>query len=273
MSGITQTNMAAKDEVKAVVVMPTFDNAATLGEVIDSASRLGVSIIVVNDGSTDATAAVLQARSALQTGGGLTICHHDRNRGKAAALRTGFDAARAGGFTHAITIDTDGQHSADDLPALLKAAARQPQALVIGTRDEATAGYPSRSRLGRRVSNALVRLESGVTVRDSQCGLRVYPLDLVMRADCQSGHFGFETEIITRAGWAGVPVIGVGVSCKYLAPDQRVSHFKPWRDSLRAVAMHARLMLQMMTAWQATAWGRMRSVEPAPRVPPVETLT
>lgn len=259
--------------VNAVVVMPTFNNATTLGRVIDSVEAVGLPVIVVNDGSTDGTRSLLEARSVAGAASPISICHHDHNRGKAAALRTGFDAARARAFTHAVTIDTDGQHSASDIPALLEAAMLQPRALIIGTRDEATAGYPSRSRWGRRVSNTLVWLESGVRVSDSQCGLRVYPLHFVSRADCQSGHFGYETEIITRAGWAGVPVVGVNVSCKYLAPGQRVSHFKPWRDSLRAVAMHARLMAHAVTTGSMKAWGEMPGIEPTRPHRPVETMS
>jgi glycosyltransferase involved in cell wall biosynthesis len=172
---------------------------------------------------------------------------HRRNLGKAAALRTGFDAARALGFSHAISIDTDGQLAPEDVPRLVAAAAAHPTSLVLGARDELVAEYPMRSRVGRRVSNLLVRWECGQRVADSQCGLRVYPLHLVERVECRAGYFGFETEIIVRCAWEGATVTSLPVSCKYFPIGQRISHFRPWRDSFRAVAMHARLIASAAT--------------------------
>jgi glycosyltransferase involved in cell wall biosynthesis len=256
--------------VAAVVVAPTFNNAVTLANVLDRILQLGLPIIAVNDGSTDDTAAVL-ARCAASSPS-VTVCTHAANRGKASALRTGFDKARTLGYTHAVTIDTDGQLSPEDIPALLQAAAKQPQALVIGTRDESAAGYPNRSRLGRRASNLLVRWESGVHVEDSQCGLRVYPLHFVQRAQCRADFYGYETEIITRAGWAEVPVVGVSVSCTYLPAGERVSHFKPWRDSLRSVAMHFRLMSISLLARPARIRERRTLIDAPTDVRPVESL-
>lgn len=258
--------------IAAVVVMPTYNNAATLGGILDRIHVLGLSMVVVNDGSTDATADLLRRRIAADSSGKLQVCTHPLNRGKAAALRTGFDVAAAHGFTHAITIDTDGQHAPEDIPALLAAAAREPRALVIGTRDESTAGYPSRSRLGRRLSNYFVKLESGIQVDDSQCGLRVYPLNLVTRTTCRAGHFGYETEIITRAGWAGIPVVGLGVSCTYLPPGRRVSHFKPWRDSARGAAMHLRLLTLTLITALIGAMKRVTVIKNTVPVRPVETV-
>jgi hypothetical protein len=139
--------------------------------------------------------------------------------------------------------------------------------LIVGTRDADADDYPSRSRLGRRISNLLVRLESGLRVEDSQCGLRVYPLSVVRRTRCRAGYFGYETEILTRAAWDGVDVIGARVSCRYFAPDQRVSHFKPWRDSLRGACMHARLLVMSagMRARRLLTL-RPRTIDQTPRV-------
>jgi uncharacterized protein (DUF2062 family) len=99
------------------------------------------------------------------------------------------------------------------------------------------------------VSNLLVRFESGLRVSDSQCGFRVYPLRLVQALHCRAGHFGFETEVITRAGWAKCAVREVIVTCRYFPPGERVSHFRPWLDSMRAVGMHARLMARAVAPW------------------------
>jgi uncharacterized protein (DUF2062 family) len=239
------------------VVLPTYNNARTLGDIVSRVGALGLPIFVVNDGSTDDTATVLERAALSPEHRPIGVEHpkavllaHDRNRGKAAALRTGFAAAAAAGHTHAVTIDTDGQLDPADIPALLRAAEADPAALVLGTRDESAPDYPARSRVGRHGSNFFVWLESGLRVCDSQCGLRVYPLALIRHARrASAGHFGFETEILTRAGWAGVPVREVPVTCRYLPPGERVSHFRPWLDSARAVGMHARLVARALTPW------------------------
>ena len=226
---------------RPVVVAPSFNNAGQLPAVLAGVDRLDLpAVVVVDDGSTDATAAVLADWAAADPDR-RTVLTHAANRGKAAALRTAFAHAHAAGHTHAVTIDTDGQLSPADIPPLLDRARLRPTALVLGTRNASAADYPLRSRLGRWVSNRLVWFETGHTVADSQCGLRVYPLAFATSARCAAERFGYETEVITRAAWAGLPVVQVPVACRYFAPGERVSHFRPWVDSGRAIAMHARL--------------------------------
>jgi uncharacterized protein (DUF2062 family) len=229
---------------RIVVIAPTYDNAATLVGVLDAVTALGLPVIAVDDGSTDATPALLAAW--VDADAGKRVVTHPINRGKAAALRSGFDAAKRLGYTHAATIDTDGQHDPADLPALLAITVEQPDAIVVGARPIVTRGYPRRSRVGRRASNMMVRLLGGCDVDDSQCGLRVYPLAAVDFLACRSGRYAFETEVLIRAGWANVPVRQTPVRCIYFAPGRRVSHFKPWRDSLSAIAMHVRLMVRAL---------------------------
>jgi uncharacterized protein (DUF2062 family) len=121
-------------------------------------------------------------------------------------------------------------------------------------RDVSASDYPAKSRNGRRISNFFIRLESGLRVNDSQCGFRVYPLDLVWMIPCRAGRYGLETEFLTRAAWAGCEVIEVPVSCRYFADTQRISHFRPWRDSFRAVAMHARLVGRALIPIRHAKW-------------------
>jgi uncharacterized protein (DUF2062 family) len=106
-------------------------------------------------------------------------------------------------------------------------------------RDDGDPEYPAKSRIGRRLSNFFVRLESGASVSDSQCGLRVYPLEMVRFVGCRSGRYAFETEILTRAVWAGCELVHVPVTCRYFS--ERISHFRPWVDTVRSIAMHAPL--------------------------------
>jgi uncharacterized protein (DUF2062 family) len=231
---------------RPVVVAPTFNNGRMLRAIVMRMTATGMKLIVVNDGSTDETSRILDELIRTES---IEVIHHNRNRGKGAALQTGFARAHELGYTHAISVDTDGQLDPGEIPALIEASQRAPLALVLGSRDEMAPDYPSRSRLGRRASNLLVRMECGLRVSDSQCGFRVYPLELIRFVRCRSGRYGFETEILTRAGWAGAEVREVPVSCTYGAPSERISHFQPWRDSFRALGMHLRLLARAILPW------------------------
>lgn len=226
--------------------MPTYNHADQLIGVLDRAAKIMIPIVVVEDGSTDGTRSRLEAWSEIPRPVETRLEFHDVNLGKAAALRTAFESAARMGCTHAVTLDADGQLAPEEIPLLLDASREHPAALVLGVRSETIENCPAKSLIGRRVSNMFILLESGVRVRDSQCGLRVYPLEFVKRVKCSAGRYGFETEIITRAGWAGLRVVEVPVSCRYPPGNERVSHFMPWKDTLRAVVMHARLVGRAM---------------------------
>jgi uncharacterized protein (DUF2062 family) len=246
-----------------VVVTPTYNNARTLADVLGRIDALGLPIIVVNDGSTDGTSAILEQwlarpRSAAARA---RVVTHSVNRGKGAALRTGFAAAAADLFTHVVTMDTDGQLDVEQIPELLAAAREAPDAMILGTRDDASPDYPAKSRVGRRVSNFLVRLESGARIGDSQCGFRVYPLGLMEIACGSANRFGFETEVLTRAAWAGAQFVEIPVTCHYPPLGQRVSHFRPWVDSWRGVPMHLRLLFRALWPWPHEQWTSASSVD------------
>lgn len=229
------------------IIAPSYNNAATLPDVLKRIQSLNLPLIVVNDGSTDATPEILSRWGALHDN--VRVLTHSRNQGKADALRTGFAAAASAGHTHAATIDTDGQLDPEQIPDLLAVSRRNPNALILGMRDDTKADYPARSRIGRRISNFAIRVESGLRIQDSQCGLRVYPLKLIQTVRCRAPFFAFEAEIITRAKWAGFPILEVPANCRYLPPEQRVSHFKPWKDTLRGIRMHARLLGRAIIPW------------------------
>lgn len=235
-------------DFKPVVIAPTFNNAGTLADVLARIGAQGVATIVVNDGSTDGTAEILQRwfDDANDSSPPRYVQTHAKNRGKAAALRTGFALARERGYTHALSIDTDGQLSPEQIPAMFELAKQNPASLVLGVRDAGAADYPWRSRLGRRAANLLIFMESGLRVADSQCGLRVYPLDMPELQRCRARRYGFETEIIVRAGWAGRSIAEMPALCTYFSGERRVSHFRPWVDSFRAAFMHARLVARRL---------------------------
>jgi len=245
----------ANSSHRAVVVAPTYNNDRTVVTILQRVYALGLPIIVVNDGSTDNTAGRLDAWHATQpTDDGAPVSrvvHHAGNRGKAAAMNTGFAEAHAMGFTHAVTIDTDLQHDPEDIPTLMQASIVQPTALVLGERRDDLANTPARSLVGRRWSNRAIFVECGLRITDSQSGLRVYPLSLVMRANCRAGFYGYETEIIVRAVWMGHPVARVPITSRYLPENERVSHFRPLTDTVRCMRVHLRLLPQ-------SPWYRLR---------------
>jgi len=223
------------------VVAPTYNNALTLLDIIERIDATGFPAIVVNDGSSDATAEILASWARRHEPPAFFCVTHEHNRGKAAALRTGFQRAMELCFTHAVTIDTDGQLDPGQIPDLVAAAEEHLHALIIGTRDDTRPDYPARSWLGRRISNLAIRLASGASVADSQCGFRVYPLEAA-QLPCRARHFGWEAEIITRATWAGYGIVNVPVKCRYFQDDRRVSHLNPWRETARGILLHARLI-------------------------------
>jgi hypothetical protein len=259
LTQIMPSNQDRSIHLVPVILTPTFNNAATLGDVLRRIAALQLPVIIINDGSTDQTADVLKQFPTVY------VLTHQVNQGKAAALRTGFEEAVRRGFTHALTIDTDGQHDPEQIPQLLEEARQSPAALVLGRRERRIAGYPRRNRFGRWFSNTLVWLESGLRVDDSQCGLRVYPLHAICAIDCPASRYGYETEILTQAAWRGIGVVEVPVHCRYSETGEQVSHFRPLADSARALAMHGRLLIEGAARW----FGMRRRSLPRPATDPV----
>lgn len=229
------------------MVVPTYQNGRTIVDVVRRVLAGGWSCVVVDDGSTDGTGDAL-ARLKLEVDDdprafALQVLRHPSNRGKAAALATGFAHARGLGCTHAVTLDGDGQHDPEQIDALWARALASPTHLVLGERPRRVEGWtPWRSAFGRRFSNTLVAWQSGVRVGDSQTGFRVYPLEAVERLGCTFSRFAFETEVLIRAGRAGVAVSTVPIRSRYLTGTGRVSHFAPLRDSIHSLGMHAVLL-------------------------------
>lgn len=231
---------------RPVIVAPTFNHAPRLAGFLPSlrrvAQELNLALIVVNDGSTDETPRILASEAAsTERSATLIVLEHETNHGKAAALRTAFEHALAQGFTHAMTIDTDGQHDPADIAPTLELARQHPETIVIGARARRMPGYPLGCRLGRAISNFWVWAQSGQRVTDSQSGLRVYPLEVERRLNAHATRYGYETEVLTRLAWSGVQAIERPINCTYTLAGGRITHFRPTKDSLAAAAMHWRL--------------------------------
>lgn len=218
------------------VVVPVFNHGLTVAQVVRAAKAV-FPVIAVNDGSTDGTAAALAAES------GITVLTLPENRGKAAALRSGFAKAEELGFTHAITIDADGQHPTAALADFAAACRRRPDAFIIGVRDFKQARAPLERRASNALSNFWFRFETGMLLGDTQCGYRCYPLAAVSSLSVRTDRYAFELEIMVKAAWAGIPLTPQPVTADYAAPTSRLSHFDPWRDLARVSWLHGRLAL------------------------------
>jgi glycosyltransferase involved in cell wall biosynthesis len=254
-SNISEQNRSQSIEpyLSFVIIVPTYNNGRTLAAILNRIDNIGLPVIVVNDGSTDTTVQILAGwrSDGLTSSASRMVVEHTGNFGKAAALLTGFLIARERGHTHSVTIDSDGQLDPEQIPDLLAVARNHPDALVLGMRNARGSDYPIKSRWGREISNYLIWLECGKFVTDSQCGLRVYPLAMVSSLKCRAPRYGYETEIITRAVWAGWKIREVPVSCRYFQHREHMSHFNPWLDSARSLKMHMRLLLVSMNRlWQ-----------------------
>ncbi len=220
-----------------VIVIPTFNNGRTIVSVVNDARASGLPVVVVNDGSTDTTAELLGVID------GITLLSFERNRGKGAALRTAFEWCLERHYTHAITMDGDGQHLAADIGIFRKKINEDPKALWIGDRllpVDGSLDQPPRSRFGRRFGAFWYRFYTGISVRDTQCGFRAYPLATFSTTGCRKDRFEYEIEALILAAWRGIPVRSVPIHLLYQPREERVSHFRPVRDFLRISKVNSR---------------------------------
>lgn len=232
----TIRRLRVPSKYKWCVIIPTYNNHRTLAEVIGGVLQYTEAVIVVNDGSTDGTAEILKEFPSL------TILEHSENRGKGAALRNGFKKALELGYEFAVTIDSDGQHFPDDIPVFIERLnASDGNILLIGERNMAQEGIPRKSSFGNKFSNFWFRFETGVKLGDTQSGFRLYPLTRMPKRYF-TPKFEFEIESIVRASWKGVKVENVPVRVHYEQQD-RVSHFRPFRDFTRISILNTVLVL------------------------------
>ena len=231
--------------IRACAVIPYYEHPTTLAGTVAVLRRHGLTCFIVDDGSGSAAHAIASQLAAHDPA--VRLITHGSNRGKGAAVLSGGRAAAAAGFTHALQVDADGQHDLGDVPEFLAQAGSHPQALILGT-PRFDASMP-RSRLyGRYLTHLWVWVNTlSLDVADSMCGYRVYPLaSLFEVADSErlGRRMEFDTEIVVRLHWRGVPMIGLPTLVTY--PPDGVSHFDLWHDNLRISAMHARLFFGML---------------------------
>ncbi|CAN5300513.1 DUF2062 domain-containing protein [soil metagenome] len=219
---------------KCCILIPTYNNARSLASVLQNVQLYSKNIFIINDGSTDETANILKKFSHLK------IHTFPQNRGKGAALNYGFQMAEYHGYDYAITIDSDGQHYPDDLEVFLTELENrdkeEKELLLVGDRNMGRDGIPGKSSMGNKFSNFWFLVVTGIQLKDTQSGYRLYPLKIVNPIKLYTNKFEYEIEIIVKAAWRNVDVRNIPV--KVLYEENRVTHFRPFWDITRIVILY-----------------------------------
>jgi glycosyltransferase involved in cell wall biosynthesis len=213
--------------MKYCVIIPTYNNELTLDALISGVLRHTLNVIIVNDGSTDATASILGKYT------GLNVISYSPNKGKGYAIRRGLKAAAEAGFTHAITIDSDGQHFPEDIDSFVGKAEESPDSLLVGARTLDPIKVSRGSLFANRFSNFWFRVITGMKLTDTQTGFRLYPLAQIRDMNFFTRKYEFELEILVRSAWRRISIESVPVKVYYPPREERVSHFRPFRDFAR----------------------------------------
>ena len=236
-------NPAGKPSSTHLVLIPSYNPGPKVFETVRAALEQWAPVWVVVDGSTDGTGAALASMA--KTDPGLHVLIRQRNGGKGSAVLEGLEEAQRQGFTHALVMDSDGQHPAARIPAFMEASLARPQAMVLGD-PVFDASAPAIRVKGRRISNWWANCETlWAGIHDSLCGFRVYPIGPLvreMRASFGMRRFDFDVEAAVRLSWRGVPALNLSAPIRYFsAAEGGVSHFNYWRDNVLLTSMHARL--------------------------------
>jgi len=221
--------------MKTAALVPAYEAAATIGDVVEATRAVVEPVLVVDDGSGDGTAGAAERA-------GAQLVRHPANRGKGAAILTGLARLQGMGVERAVTLDADGQHLPREIPRLLAVSDATPDALIVGVRRREGLDIRPVALLGNHVADLLLHAIAGRPLPDTQSGFRVYPVAATLALGASATGFDFETEVLLRAVRAGMDVVGVPVEVHYPPAQQRTSHYRPWEDTLRIVATVLRVL-------------------------------
>ena len=229
------------DDSSIVILVPVYENAGTVEEIVRSCAETGLPVIVIDDGGADGSKEI--ALGLVEGGIADAVIHCPANLGKAGALQLGFKAAVERGFRTAITVDADGQHDPDSIRPLVDLVRADSSALVVGCRWPLHSDQPRRNLIGRTFSNVAIRAHAGVAVGDAPCGFRAWPLESTVAIPGRSGRYAWEQEMITRLAWRGVPIGSIDIPAIYHPRETRVSHYRFRRDWPEGIAIYLHLLL------------------------------
>jgi glycosyltransferase involved in cell wall biosynthesis len=246
--------------MQSAVVVPAYDAEPAIEGVVSGLQAVWPdrgAIVVVDDGSRDATAAIAERA-------GARVIRHEYNRGKGAALRTGLWAAKEMGYVAAVTVDADGQHPPAEALRMHRCC-DDLDALVIGVRDLLAAGAPRNSQLSNRFSNLVLSGFTGLWLSDTQCGLRRYPIEATLALAGHEDGYGYEAEVILRAAFNGLPIVEIPVDVYYPPPEERITHFDSVRDPTKIVWRVVRTVLSTRSRWALDKLGLLPATVDAAR--------
>jgi glycosyltransferase involved in cell wall biosynthesis len=242
-----------------LVLIPSYNPGAKVYETVAAARTHWNPVWIVVDGSDDGSAAALATMA--QHDAGLRVLQLARNCGKGAAVMHGARAAQAAGFTHILTMDSDGQHPADHIGRFMAASLAEPEALILGD-PQFDSSAPALRVQGRKLSNFWANVETlWAGIHDSLFGFRVYPvapLLRVMRYQLWMRRFDFDVEVAVRLCWRGLAARNIPAPVRYFRPEEGgVSHFNYWRDNVLLTWMHMRLFTGFWLRLPLLAWRRL----------------
>lgn len=257
------TDATAPVSTTHLVLIPSYNPGGQVFDTVRQARAKWNPVWVIVDGSTDGTESELQEMALGDSGLQVIVLEH--NQGKGAAVLEGLSRAVKAGFTHALTMDSDGQHPADSIPAFMAASISAPANMVLG-KPVFGADAPALRVYGRKVSNGWANLETlWMGIGDSLCGFRVYPiapLIKIMRGTMFMRRFDFDPEAVVRLCWAGVRPLNLDASVRYLSREEGgVSHFRYLRDNVLLSWMHTRLLLGFLLRLPMLVLRRLRGAQ------------
>jgi len=227
------------ENFKIIIVIPVYNHHKTLKDVVLRTLEIHDTVMVVNDGSTDRSAKAIDGLP-------IHVIHHTVNQGKGAAILSAAKAARSFGMTHMITIDADGQHDPGDILHFLPYLKTKPLSIIVGKRKLGNTNAPGLSEFGKHFSNFWFRLQTGISLKDTQSGFRAYPLDVFEGLKLREKRFPFETEVLVKAAWAGITFQEVDITVYYPPAEERISHFHVFTDNLQISLLNTRLTMRSM---------------------------
>lgn len=244
-----------------LVLIPSYNPGSTVYQTVAAARAQWAPVWVIVDGSTDGTAEELQRMAAVDDG--LEVIVLPQNGGKGGAVLHGIERALERGFTHVLTMDSDGQHDASMIGHFMQTSQANPAAMVLGV-PVFDASAPSIRVQGRKISNWWANFETlGGGIGDSLFGFRVYParaLRDVMRGSVWMRRFDFDPEAVVRLAWRGVRPVNVPTKVRYLSQEEGgVSHFNYWHDNKLLTWMHTRLFLGFVIRLPILLWRKVVS--------------
>lgn len=219
------------------VIIPTYNNVATISAVVKDVLCFCQDVIVVNDGSTDGTQDILKDLT------GIVLVSYEKNKGKGYALKTGFKKALELGFSYAITLDADGQHYAKDIELFLKANQEYPGTLIVGERKLEGVERSAGSNFANNFSNFWFYIQTGRRLKDTQTGYRLYPLKKLKGYNFLTSRYEAELELLVFASWGGVTLESIAIDVYYPPKEERVSHFRPIADFARITVLNTVLCM------------------------------